>query len=72
MEIARCRREIAAIEAELFAGNPDTLGLLLAYADWHAELRILQAQDQSISGRTAHAEGSPKDRETGRGDSAIA
>jgi hypothetical protein len=38
----RCLREIAAIEAELRAGNPDVLGLLLAYADWRAELRILQ------------------------------
>jgi hypothetical protein len=68
MEIARCRREIAAIEAELFAGNPDILGLLLAYADWHAELRIIQAQDQSISGRTAHAEDQSKSREIGGGD----
>jgi len=38
----RCFREIAAIEAELRAGNPDVMGLLLALADWHAELRILQ------------------------------
>ena len=38
----RCRREIAAIEAELLAGNPDVTGLLLWFADWHAELRILQ------------------------------
>ena len=38
----RCLREIAAIEAELRAGNPDILGLLLAYADWSAELRILE------------------------------
>jgi hypothetical protein len=42
MEIERCRREIAAIEAELLAGNPDVQGLCLALADWHAELRILQ------------------------------
>ena len=40
----RCLREIAAIEAELRAGNPDVMGLLLAYADWHAELRILQGE----------------------------
>ena len=38
----RCRREIAAIEAELLAGNPDLAGLCLALSDWHAELRILQ------------------------------
>ena len=39
----RCRREIAAIEAEIRAGNPDLPGLVLALSDWHAELRILQA-----------------------------
>lgn len=41
-EIERCRREIAAIEAELLAGHPDLDGLLLALSDWSAELRILQ------------------------------
>jgi hypothetical protein len=38
----RCRRELAAIEAELLAGNPDVQGLCLALSDWSAELRILQ------------------------------
>ena len=38
----RCRREIAAIEAEILAGNPDLRGLCLALSDWSAELRILQ------------------------------
>jgi hypothetical protein len=42
MEIERCRREIAAIGAELLAGNPDVQGLCLALSDWSAELRILQ------------------------------
>ena len=41
-EIDRCRGEIAAIEAELLAGNPDIAGLCLALADWSTELRILQ------------------------------
>ena len=41
-DIERCRGEIAIIEAELLAGNPDVEGLLLALADWHAELHILQ------------------------------
>lgn len=50
-EIERCRREVAAIEAELRAGNPDVQGLCLALSDWSAELRILQ----SGSGGT-HAE----------------
>jgi len=39
--IERCRREIAAIEAEILAGNPDLPGLCLALSDWSAELRIL-------------------------------
>jgi hypothetical protein len=41
-KIDRCRCEIAAVEAELLAGNPDAEGLLLALSDWSAELRILQ------------------------------
>jgi hypothetical protein len=50
MEIARCRREIAAIEAELLAGNPDVQGLLLGFADWHCELRILQNEERRRAG----------------------
>jgi hypothetical protein len=42
LEIARCRREIAAIEAEILAGNLDLPGLCLALSDWSAELRILE------------------------------
>jgi hypothetical protein len=38
--IERCRTEIAAIEAEILAGNPDLPGLCLALSDWHAEWRI--------------------------------
>lgn len=45
----RCRREIAAIEAELLAGNPDVQGLCLALSDWHAELRILQNEKRRQS-----------------------
>ena len=56
MEIERCLREIAAIEAELRDGNPDVMGLLLALADWHAELRILQKQ------RPEHDEGTAANR----------
>ena len=40
-EIERCRWEIAAIETDLRAGNPDLDGLCLALSDWSAELRIL-------------------------------
>ena len=42
----RCRREIAAIEAELRAGNPDVQGLVLALSDWSAELRILEGEQR--------------------------
>jgi hypothetical protein len=42
----RCRREIAAIEAEILAGNPDLQGLCLAPSDWSAELRILQDEER--------------------------
>jgi hypothetical protein len=38
----RCGREIAAIEAEILAGNPDLAGLCLALRDWSTELRITQ------------------------------
>ena len=38
----RCIREIAAIEAEIRACNPDLPGLCLALSDWSTELRILQ------------------------------
>ena len=42
----RCRREIAAIEAEILKGNPDLLGLCQALSDWSAELRILEAEQR--------------------------
>jgi hypothetical protein len=34
-------REIAAIEAELLAGDPDVVGLVLALSDWNAEVIML-------------------------------
>jgi len=43
-EIERCRRELAAVRAELLVGNPDVEGLCLALADWNAELRILEGE----------------------------
>jgi len=39
----RCHKELAAIEAEIRAGNPDLQGLCLALADWSAELRMIIA-----------------------------
>jgi len=43
-EIARCRGEVAAVEAQIRAGQPDVEGLLLALADWCAELRLLEKE----------------------------
>jgi hypothetical protein len=45
-QIERCKREIAAIEAEILAGNPDLQGLCLALSDWSAELRILEEEQR--------------------------
>jgi hypothetical protein len=41
-DIARCRREIAAIEALIAAGHRDLQGLCLALSDWCAELRLVE------------------------------
>jgi len=49
-ESERCRREVAAVEAELLAGNPDIEGLCLALADWSAELRILLRKTEAKHG----------------------
>jgi hypothetical protein len=40
--MARCRQEIAAVEAQLRAGHPDVQGLCRALVDWSTELRLLQ------------------------------
>jgi hypothetical protein len=39
--MARCRREIADIEAQIRSGHPDLEGLCLALTDWSGELRLL-------------------------------
>lgn len=44
----RCRREIARIEEQLRAGHRDVEGLLLALADWSAELRILEGEARRV------------------------
>jgi hypothetical protein len=43
----RWRREIAVIEDQLRAGHPDMHGLCLALADWSAELRMLEAEQET-------------------------
>ena len=70
-QVERSRREIAAIEAELLAGNPDVQGLCLALWDWWAELMIIEAEQRQDE-RPRDAEGSPQDREIGGGDIAVA
>jgi hypothetical protein len=67
----RCRREIAAIEAEIRRGNPDLLGLCMALSDWSEELRIIEAEQRQQK-RPRDAEGSPQDREVGGRDVAAA
>jgi len=71
--VERCRREIAVIETELFAGHSDVEGLCLALSDWSAELRILQSEAcQRGLDWPRRAEGSTEDREIGGGASAVA
>ena len=56
--IERCRREIADIEAEIRAGNPDLQGLCLALRDWSGELRILQNEQRRREGTRRREGGS--------------
>jgi len=60
----RCKREIAAIEAEILKGNPDLRGLCQALSDWWVESRIIE-EEQRQEQRSRRAEGSPPDREIG-------
>ena len=43
--IARARREIAAIRAEILAGNPDLHGLVRGLVDWSCELRRFEEEE---------------------------
>src|SRR5712692_11847298 len=60
--MVRCRGEIAAIEAEIRAGNPDLQGLCLALSDWSGELRILQNEQR----RRNLSTGGGKEQQRGR------
>jgi hypothetical protein len=55
-ESNRCRREIAAVEAQIRAGHPDVEGLCRALADWCGELRLLRASQglARVAPRLAH------------------
>jgi hypothetical protein len=62
---ARCRGEIATIEAQIRAGHPDLQGLCLALADWWAELRIIEREMGRGAGKPAAAEAGRVKRGTG-------
>jgi hypothetical protein len=51
----RCRREIAAIEAEIRSGNLDLQGLCLALSDWHVDEERRQAEAQRRDGEGMEA-----------------
>jgi hypothetical protein len=54
----RCHCEIAAIEAEIRAGNPVLAGLTLALSDWSADLRLLQNEQRRREGTRRREVGS--------------
>jgi hypothetical protein len=62
-EIERCRREIAEVEAEILAGNPDVRGLCLALADWSAELHIFQTRSAAVRHPAARMNSESGDQE---------
>ena len=47
--VARCREEIAAIEAQIRAGYPDLQGLCRALADWSGELRLIHDEHHATN-----------------------
>ena len=53
-DIERCRREIAAIEAEIRAGHRDLRGLCLALSDWWGELRLIETRRAPESRKARH------------------
>jgi hypothetical protein len=55
--IARAQREIAAIEAEIRAGNPDVHGLCRGLVDWSCELRRLENEQAEQSDLAATVPG---------------
>ncbi|HEY6370246.1 MAG TPA: hypothetical protein VIX37_06685 [Candidatus Sulfotelmatobacter sp.] len=46
----RCRREIAAIEKEMAAGNPDVDGLLMGLLDWQVEWQLIEDEKRRQAG----------------------
>jgi len=64
MDIERCRREIAAIEALIRAGHPDLEGLCLALSDWCGELRLIE-QEMALKAKM------PAAAEAGRAEGSV-
>jgi hypothetical protein len=60
--IARARREIEAIKAEIRAGNPDLNGLVRGLVDWSCELRRLEKEQEEQTRQTERGQciGSPE------------
>ena len=50
--IARARREIEALKAEIRAGNPDLHGLVRGLVDWSCELRRLEKEQEEQTRET--------------------
>jgi hypothetical protein len=64
-DTARCRREIAAIEALIAAGHRDLHGLCLALSDWCVELRLVEQEMVLRQKEPAAAEAEAGRRTTG-------
>ena len=47
--IAHARREIATIEADILAGNPDRHGRCRGVVDWSCELRRVEQNDPTMT-----------------------
>jgi len=56
LQVERCRREIAEVEALIRAGHPDVQGLCLALSDWCAELRLIEQRRGTKAEMPATAE----------------
>jgi hypothetical protein len=55
--IARARREIEAVEAEIRGGNPAVQGLCRGLVDWSCELRRLEKEQSDLAETAAEGSG---------------
>jgi hypothetical protein len=63
VDIERCRREIAVIEALIRAGHPDLQGLCLALSDWSAEVRLIE-REMELKAKLPAAAGAGRAKES--------